>query len=185
MIPDAVNCSASKAMPTLRFPVSIVIERVPIANRWVSEQWRIGAVEPESIESAPACRRLEDLGGVARWCCDGFAIELTRSESEGYFLNITAPEPKTFVLCRSDEPEPGSDPELKLRAHVVTVSYNEAARFLDGGERVDAVALHPAILEWMRPFVTENYRPEPRRKSRRNELYERDGNVTPAPKRDQ
>src|SRR5215471_16030266 len=185
MIARTGSCSVSKAMSTLRFPVSIVIERAPIANRWVSEQWRISAVEPETIESAPSFCRLEDRAGVARWRCSGFAIELTRSESEGYFLNITAPEPKAFVLCRMDEPEPASDPELKLRAHVITVSYNEGARFLDGGEQVDAVALHPAILEWMRPFVSENYRPEPRRKVRRNELYERDGNVTPAPKRDQ
>ena len=29
------------------------------------------------------------------------------------------------------------------------------------------------MLEWMKPFVDANYRPEPKRKVRRNELYER------------
>jgi hypothetical protein len=30
------------------------------------------------------------------------------------------------------------------------------------------------MLAWMQPFVDANYRPEPKRKVRRNEFYERD-----------
>jgi hypothetical protein len=51
------------------------------------------------------------------------------------------------------------------------VSYNEAARMLDGGERVDAVPLPPGIRAWMEPFVAEHYRPEPRKKVRRNDPF--------------
>ena len=172
------------AMPPLRFPVAVLIERAPLTNRWVSEQWRVSAVEPDELDHGrTAFERLADHGNVARWRCSGLDIELTRSEAEGYYLNISSPEPKAFVMCRMEEGGSDADPELKLRAHLVTVSYNEAARLLDGGEQVDAVALDPAILEWMRPFVVEHYRPEPRRKARRNELYERDGSVIP-PKRD-
>jgi hypothetical protein len=54
------------------------------------------------------------------------------------------------------------------------VRYNEAARLLDGGEQVDATSLSAEMLAWMQPFVDANYRPEPKRKVRRNELYERD-----------
>jgi hypothetical protein len=54
---------------------------------------------------------------------------------------------------------------------VVTVSYNEAGRFLDGGEQVEAVPMPAEVLAWMRPFVAEHYRPEPRRKNRRNADY--------------
>ncbi|HXX86619.1 MAG TPA: DUF3305 domain-containing protein [Casimicrobiaceae bacterium] len=172
------------AMPPLRFPVAVTIERAPLTNRWVSEQWRIATVEPADDHGQTACERLADDGNVARWRCRGLAIELTRSEAEGYYLNISSPEPKAFVMCRMEEGGSGADPELKLRAHLVTVSYNEAGRFLDGGEQVDAVALHPAILAWMQPFVAEHYRPEPRRKVRRNELYERDGDVVPRAKPD-
>ena len=43
---------------------------------------------------------------------------------------------------------------------VVTVSYNQAARMLDGGEQVDAVPMPADILEWMKPFVAEHYQPE-------------------------
>ena len=43
----------------------------------------------------------------------------------------------------------------------MTVSYNEAARLLDGGERVDAVPMPPEVLAWVTPFVAEHYKPEP------------------------
>ena len=168
-------------MPTLRFPVTVVIECAPLANRWVGEQWRAVAVEP-ARHGAAMCtvERMQDRGKVARWRCDGLAIELTRSESEGYYLNISSPEPKAFVMCRMEEVDAADDPGLKLRPHLVTVSYNEAGRLLDGGEQVEAVALDAAILDWMHPFVAEHYRPEPRRKARRNELYERDGGKVPS-----
>jgi len=63
-----------------------------------------------------------------------------------------------------------------IRPEVITVSYNEAARLMDGGERVDAVPMPPAILAWLAPFVSEHYKPEPRRKVRRNDPFaDRDG----------
>jgi hypothetical protein len=184
MIGRKLSLREPMAMPPLRFPVAVMIERAPLANRWVSEQWRVAAVAPDGDDHDQIeCERLADHGSVARWHCSGFAIELTRSEAVGYYLNISSPEPKACVMCRMEEGGSGADSDLKLRAHLVTVSYNEAARLLDGGEQVDAVTLDPAILEWMRPFVVEHYRPEPRRKARRNELYERDGSALP-PKRD-
>ena len=57
---------------------------------------------------------------------------------------------------------------------IVTVSYNEAARMLDGGERVDAVPLPAGILAWMQPFVDEHYKPEPKKRVRRNDPFATD-----------
>jgi len=54
---------------------------------------------------------------------------------------------------------------------IVTVSYNEAARMLDGGESVDAVPLPDEIRRWMEPYVAEHYKPEPRKKVRRNDPF--------------
>jgi hypothetical protein len=46
------------------------------------------------------------------------------------------------------------------------LSYNEAARLLDGGEQVDQVPLDPLILESIQQFVTEHYRPEVKKRHR-------------------
>ncbi len=162
-------------MPAPRFSVSVVVERVPLANRWTSEQWRVIAVEPDDAPAAQPHKQFEDATST-RWRFAGHALELHRSEAEGYFLNITSPEPKVFVMWRGPEADGREENEIKVYPKLVTVSYDEAGRLLDGGEQVDAVPLPPEILAWMRPFVAENYRPEPKRKSRRNQLYERDRN---------
>jgi hypothetical protein len=160
-------------MPALRFPVAVVIERIPLANRWASEKWQIGAVERDDSPLPVAVKVSDDATG-ARWRFTGFGVELHASESEGYFLNITAPEPKIFVMWRMLESERIAADGLSARPELVTVSYNEAARLMDGGEMVDVVPLFPELLAWVRPYVAANYKPEPKRKVRRNELYERD-----------
>ncbi|HKW81164.1 MAG TPA: DUF3305 domain-containing protein [Casimicrobiaceae bacterium] len=160
-------------MPPLRFPVAVVIERVPLASRWASERWQVGAVERDDMP-IPTTVRLSDDASATRWRFTGFGVELHRSEAEGYFLNITALEPKVFVMWRMLEPESIGADGLAARPALVTVSFNEAARLMDGGETVDALPLPPEIRAWMQPFVDANYKPEPKRKNRRNEFYERE-----------
>ena len=71
-----------------------------------------------------------------------------------------------FVMWRrADDREPAAQPVM------VTVSYNEAGRFMDGGEQVDGVPLDPAIAAVVRAFVAAHYVPEPRRKVRRNDPF--------------
>jgi hypothetical protein len=159
-------------MSVPRLSVAVVIERIPLTHRWASEQWRVAAVEHDDAPPAPPVR-LADDGGHARWRVTGFALELHRSEADGYYLNVSTPEPKAFVMWRPVEDADASDGPL-LRPQLVTASYNEAARLLDGGEQVDAVALDPSLVAWVEAFVVEHYRPESKRKSRRNPLYERE-----------
>jgi hypothetical protein len=175
MIAALANRAAirKKAMPALRFPVAVVIERITLANRWTSEKWQVGTVERDDSPLEVAVKLSDDATGT-RWRFTGFGVELHASECEGYFLNITAPEPKIFVMWRMLEPERIAADGLSAKPQLVTVSYNEAARLMDGGEMVDAVPLFPELLAWMQPYVAANYKPEPKRKVRRNELYERD-----------
>ncbi len=113
--------------------------------------------------------RLSDDAPGDRWRFDGFELELHPTEAEGYFLNISTPDPRVFVMWRMCEPEAVLPGGPLAAPHVVTVSYNQAARMLDGGEQVDSVPLPAAVREWMEPFVKEHYKPEPRRKVRRRD----------------
>ena len=155
-------------MTPVRFPVAVIVQRTPLVNRWISERWEPVAVEPAAEAASPAPPvQIADAGAGTRWRFGGHAIELHRSEAEGYFLNVTAPDPKIFVMWRrADE---GAMPPV--RPEMVTVSYNEAARFMDGGEQVDAVPMLPEILERMTPFVALHYKPEPKRKVKRNDPF--------------
>jgi hypothetical protein len=155
--------------PHKRFPVAVVMQRTPLVNRWVSERWDPVAVLPQVEEGAsggpPLC--LRDDATCTQWRFDGHAVELHRSEAEGYYLNLVAPEPKVFVNWRMHE-EAVVPPVFPV---IVTLSYHEAARIMDGGERVDSVPLPDVLREWMAPFVAEHYKPEPRKKVRRNDPF--------------
>ena len=45
---------------------------------------------------------------------------------------------------------------------VVTLSYNEAGRFMDGGERVDPVPMPRAIRDWIGRSSQRTTSPSPR-----------------------
>lgn len=156
------------------FCVDVLMERIPLANRWVSEQWQpagvvpVGVIASAASPGAPEC--VADASERTLWRFPGRAIELHPSEAEGYFLNITSETPLVFVMWR-----PAEDGALPaVRPEIVTVSYNQAGRIMDGGEKVDPVPMPPAILAWMQPYVAEHYKPEPRRKMKRNDPF-RDG----------
>lgn len=157
-------------MAPLRFPVSVIMQRIPLVNRWADERWEACAVELENDAHTPFSETMPK--GASNWRCPGFEIELHPVEADGYYLNLSAREPKVFVLWRMAEP--GDDAEPRARPLIVTVSYNEAARFLDAGENVDAVPMPVALLAEMEKFVATHYRPEPRKKLKRNEFYEGD-----------
>ncbi|HEV2220006.1 MAG TPA: DUF3305 domain-containing protein [Casimicrobiaceae bacterium] len=155
-------------MTTQRQVVDVVMERVPLASRWASERWQPAAVSIGRAPSVHPGATLERGGaGGEQWRFRGFEIELNRSEAEGYWLNMTTSVPRVFVMWRMSE-EGATPPAHPV---IVTVSYNEAARFMDGGEQVDNVPMVREIAEWVQAFVAANYKPEPRRKVKRNDPF--------------
>ena len=156
-------------MLPMRFTVAVIMQRIPLVNRWAVERWEAVAVETCNDEQLAQTLISDDATGT-RWRCTGLAIELHPSEIEGYYLNASTREPKVFVLWRMAEA--GEEVEPRARPLIVTLSYAEAARFLDAGEQVDAVPIPTALFAALDSFVAANYRPEPRRKVKRNEFYE-------------
>jgi hypothetical protein len=158
-------------MPLMRFPVAVIMQRIPLANRWSDERWEAIAVEVAD-ESTAAPQRIDDGAAGTLWRCPGYFVELHPSEIEGYYLNASTTDPRVFVLWRMAE---GDDaPEPRARPLIVTLSYGEAARFLDAGEHVDAVPIPEVLLAALQSFVAAHWRPEPRKKVKRNEIYEGD-----------
>ncbi|MGQ0655789.1 MAG: DUF3305 domain-containing protein [Betaproteobacteria bacterium] len=136
--------------------VAVIMQRRAIDNRWQSEVW-----EPSGIlQDYPGAeiRPLVETPSFSQWLYPGFDIILRKSEAEGYFHNVSANAPMAFVLWRAEAD--------RAVPHFVTVSYDEASRWMDGGAQVDAVALPAALSAWLRAFVDQNYRPEPKKRIR-------------------
>ncbi|HVL56464.1 MAG TPA: DUF3305 domain-containing protein [Burkholderiaceae bacterium] len=118
--------------------------------------------EPMPASATAAGWRLVDVTQAPDDAAGGLRIALFRDESEGYYLNLTTAEPSIFVMWRIDaSPLAAPDPVA------ATFSYNEAARWLDAGERVDRVPMPPEVAAWLAEFVQRHYRPEQARKKRR------------------
>jgi len=124
-------------------------------SRWVDHVWEPWSVLP-GYGGESGARQLVDEPGVAQFIYPGFELELHKDEIEGYYMNVSAQDPRVFVLWRMEE-----ESALPLQ---VTVSTDEAARWLDGGHSVDGVAMPPEVFAWVGAYVEANYRPEPKKR---------------------
>ena len=135
-----------------RKTVAVVMQRRASQSKWVDHVW-----EPWSVlsgyEGEAVPRQLVNEPGIAQFLHPGLELQLHRDELEGYYLNVSASQPRLFVMWRM-EGEQG----LPLQ---VTASSEESGRWLDGGHSVDGVAMPPELYAWVGEYVEKNYRPEP------------------------
>jgi hypothetical protein len=141
--------------------VAVVFERRKSPSQWEEWGFRVVDVVVDNGQFGAQSRVLRDDGNVALIVHPGLSVALFRDEAEGYYLNLTAGQPVWFVMWRTDENDAS-----RAWPEIVTLSYNEAARFLDAQERVDNVPLGPDVHELLRLFTDENYKPEPRKRRR-------------------
>jgi hypothetical protein len=142
-----------------RFSVAVIMERIALHNRWASERWEAKGVVRDEAPAGTASRVIVDTGDTRQVLFPGYEIKLQRHESEGYYLNLTSPQPKVFVLWRMKE-------DGAPRPEMLTVSYNEGTRWADSGEQVDGVALPIELAACIAEFVETYYEPEPPKRKR-------------------
>ncbi len=159
---NSLTPSPSAPLPTASapYPLAVIMERVRLADRWDTEQWEAKGVVRDSLSARSAEQVIFQDERTAQYLFPGFQVRLRPDEAEGYFLNITSPQPKVFVLWRKDEEDGIASPRL------LTVSFNEGARWMDGGASVDGVALPVDLLSWIGEFVERHYKPEPKKRGR-------------------
>ena len=141
------------ANPTLK--VAVILSRESVQSRWESHRWQLLGVIPDV---GGAAKTIVDTDAMLQRLHPGFDVTLHNDEAEGYYLNVSSEEPSVFVSIRQDD---GSEEPYPFQC---TVSYNEAARWMDGSERVERAPAWPELVAWIRSWVDANYRPEPRRR---------------------
>lgn len=137
--------------------VAVIMQRRALESRWQSETWEpVGVLIDYDGESA--ARVIVDEGGTTQWLYPGFDVELRRDEADGYYMNMSTEQPSVFILWRMEE--------ALAVPQFVTVSYAEAGRWMDAGERVDRVRMPSGMWSWVGGYVERNYKPEPKKKQR-------------------
>lgn len=159
---------------------AVLMRKEKIDNPWVSHRWVPKEVLPDfewqegKSPNSISGRFYEADAGGETWLFTGFELDLFLDEAEGYYLNVSATTPCWFVMWRLEEDiDRYIDPQsLSLASseatiavpHRICVSYNEAARLLDGGESVDTIPMAQEYALWLQDFVNANYRPEPKKR---------------------
>ena len=147
--------------PSTFLRVAVLMERHRRPNAWEDWQFHIANVFIDNAQFGDLPRTLRDDGSVAQFLYPGLNVALHRDEGEGYYLNLTSGAPVWFVMWRMDESDPSRAwPEL------LTLSYNEAARWMDAQERVDNVPLPGDVRDWLEAYTDAHDRPEPKQRQR-------------------
>ncbi len=146
-----------------RYPVRIIMQRRALRNRWADEVWEVHGVLAGEAEETLGVEPILSSETLSQYLVKGFYLELFRDEAEGYYLNVSAPAPKVFVMWRKEDGQAMAMPVL------VTASYHEAARGMDSNEHVDAVPMPAEIFAWVGEFVEVNYWPEAKKQRRQGD----------------
>jgi hypothetical protein len=148
----------SDASASRSYALAVIMQRTALVNRWVTEKWEAKGVLQDLAEPGTAPKVIVEHEGLTQMLHPGLRLHLQRDEAEGYYLNLTSPEPKVFVLWRMVD-------EI-ARPEMLTVSYGEGTRWADSGEQVDGVPIPDDLLPWIAAFVEAQYRPEPKKEKR-------------------
>jgi hypothetical protein len=145
-------------MTATTYPVAVIMERSKLASHWLPYRWEAKGVVRDIFPAGTGERVMLQDEQSLQILYPGLELRLMRDEAEGYYLNLTSPAPKVFVLWRLHDEQ--------ARPEFVTVSYHEGARWMDSDEHVDGAPLPGELLPWIREFVEQHYRPEPKKQKR-------------------
>jgi len=122
--------------------------------------------ETESGEGADeaSAGSLADAGsateGARRHVTGPMVMTLDRDEADGYYLNLTSPQPSVFALLRHGDvasATPSATAREIPQAVAITASYSEAARWMDGGMVVVRTLLPQPLQAWIAEFAQYHF----------------------------
>lgn len=148
--------------------ISVILERHAVQSRWETHRWLLAGVAPDEAGEA---RVVAEDEALLRRLHPGIELALFHGEAEGYYLNATSDEPSVFVALRTDEASGEPYP------YQATLSYNEAARWMDASERVERVPAWAELARWLGAWVEANYRPEPKERRKPRSFAGKEGRL--------
>lgn len=176
---------------SLPFLVSIVMRAEKMQNRWQSMQWKLLKILPEAADVSVAVDSNEHYvfrGFAINLFVDetpGYFLNLStdkpcwfvmwRLETRADFDNqedVTKGREGPSFGAKSEASQeydmraayPGMSSQEWAVPKAITLSYNEAARWMDAGERVDTLELSEEIAGWLAAYTQKYYQPEEKKK---------------------
>jgi hypothetical protein len=139
-------------------PLGVVVERRASRSPWQEWVWRPVSVIVGAPSLGTEWRELVRGDGWTQFHAANLPLELHRTETEAYLVNLSQRPPRVYVVLR-----PTSDPAPHaFRPLLVTASPYEAEGYLESGEEiVEGVEMPEPVIAWLRAFVDRHHVQEP------------------------
>ena len=149
-----------------RVLLGVVVERRRSKSPWQDWSWRPVSVILGAPPLGAEWRELLRDADWTRYHAANLPLQLSRSETEAYILNLSQRPPRIFVVLRSA----GAQAVQPYRPLLITASPNEAESYMSSGEEiVEGVPMPAPVIAWLEAFVARHHveRPFVKRKRKR------------------
>ena len=147
-------------------PLGIVVERRRGVTAWADWSWRPVSVIPGAGPVDPPGRLLMEDEGWSHSHAATLTLELFRTDTEGYRLNLSQDPPRLWVVMR-----PRGDGE-ELAPFTVTASAHEGEGYQVGTDVVETVPMPAEVIALVRDFVEQHHVDVPFHKRERTRHFE-------------
>jgi hypothetical protein len=139
------------AVPWLRIPVGVVVERSKADSPWIDFVWRGVGVLPDAPEMKPwTILRQQDQATL--YYAGSATIDLYRSETARYRENIATGLPRVWLVL---SPSEGAWP---YAVAAVTIDPAEGEAFTEAGDNlVEAVPMPEVLRDTIEKFVADHH----------------------------
>ncbi len=131
--------------------LGVVLERRRSQSPWQDWTWRPVAVIPGAAPLEDGWRLLREGDGWAHFHAATIPLELYRSDTEGYRLNLSQEPPRLWVALRPDDAGAAVPFFVTASAHECEVYQ------VSGSETVETVPMPPEVLALLRDFVDQHH----------------------------
>lgn len=139
------------ALPLLRIPVGVVVERRKAVSPWVDFVWRGISVLPDEPEMMP-WTVLREEKGTTLFYAGSATVDLYRSETARYRDNLATGAPSVWIVLTP------SDDAWPYVVSAVTADPAEGEAFTEAGANlVEAVPMPEALHETIENFIAEHH----------------------------
>ena len=139
------------ALPLLRIPVGVVVERRKSASPWIDFVWRGTSVLPDEPEMTP-WTVIREQEGTTLFYAGSATVDLYRSETARYRDNLATGAPGVWIVLTPSE---GAWP---YAVSAVTADPAEGEAFTEAGANlVEAVAMPEVMRVAIENFVAEHH----------------------------
>jgi hypothetical protein len=142
---------SSAALPLLRIPVGVVVERRRADSPWTDFIWRGTGVLPDEPEMTP-WTIMREQEGATLFYAGSATVDLYRSETARYRDNLASGAPCVWIVLTPSE---GTWP---YAVSAVTADPAEGEAFTEAGANlVEAVPMAKVLHEAIEDFVAEHH----------------------------